>query len=141
MQLIDTDVLIDHFHGVESATEYVAKALLADGELFISTISVTEIPAGMRSGEEAATEELFALLTILSVDETIARTAGKYLNQFAQTQRLDLGDGLIAATAKILDAELITRNVKHYPMKDIMIRMPYERGRQRKWNQEATSSR
>jgi len=51
MRLIDTDVLIDHFHGVEAATDYIAGALLADGELFISSVSVTEILAGMRRSE------------------------------------------------------------------------------------------
>ncbi len=132
MELIDTDVLIDHFHGVESATEYVAQALLADGELFISIVSITEILAGMRSGEQNATEALFALFTIQPVDEAIARVAGAYLNQFARSHQLDLGDGLVAATAKILGAELVTRNVKHYPMRDIRIRIPYARGQKRK---------
>lgn len=131
MRLIDTDVLIDHFHGVEAATGYIANALLADGELFISIVSVTEVLAGMRPGEEADTEELFALFTVQSADEAVARAAGMYLNQFAHSHRLDLGDGLIAATAKVLGAELITRNVKHYPMADILIRVPYERGRKK----------
>lgn len=129
---IDSDVLIDHFHEVDSATEYVAKALLAEGELFISTVSVTEILAGMRVGEEAVTEALFGLFTIQPVDETVARLAGNYLNQFGRTHHLDLGDGLIAATAKTLGAELITRNIKHYPMKDIGLRIPYTRGQKRK---------
>jgi len=131
VRLIDTDVLIDHFHGVEVATDYIANALLADGELFISSISVTEILAGMRRGEEADTEAILALFTIYPADETVARMAGAYLNQFARSHRLDLGDGLIAATAKVLGAELITRNAKHYPMTDIVVRAPYERGRKR----------
>ena len=61
MRLIDTDVLIDHFHGIEAATAYIANALLADGELFISVVSVAEVLAGMRPEEEADTEELFRL--------------------------------------------------------------------------------
>ncbi|MCI0475262.1 MAG: type II toxin-antitoxin system VapC family toxin [Anaerolineales bacterium] len=131
MRLVDTDILIDHFHGVVAATEYIADALLSDGELFISVVSVTEILAGMRTGEEAKTEELFALFTIQPVNETIARAAGKYLNQFAASHRLELGDSIIAATARSLNAELITRNVKHYPMGDLIVRAPYERGRKK----------
>jgi predicted nucleic acid-binding protein len=131
VRLVDTDVLIDHFHGVEAATGFIADALLADGELFISSVSVTEILAGMRRGEEADTEALLALFTIYPADETVARVAGTYLNQFARSHRLDLGDGLIAVTARVLGAELITRNAKHYPMTDIIIRAPYERGRKR----------
>lgn len=131
MQLIDTDVLIDHFHGVATATEYIAKTLLGEGELVISSVSVTEILAGMRPGEETPTEELLALFTIYPVDEAVARVAGMYLRQFARSHQLDLGDGLIAATARVLGAELVTRNVKHYPMPDIAVRVPYERGRKR----------
>ncbi len=129
MRVIDTDVLIDHFHNVRAAADYIARALLADGELFISSVSVAEILAGMRPGEENLTEALFDLFTIQPVDEAVARLAGAYLNRFAQIHRLDLGDALIAATARSLDAELVTRNVKHYPMTDIVIREPYLRGK------------
>jgi len=129
VRLIDTDVLIDHFHNVSAATDYIASALLSDGELFISSVSVAEVLAGMRPGEEAETEALFALFSIRPADEPVARAAGAYLNQFARASQLDLGDALIAATAKILSTELITRNVKHYPMKDIVVRAPYARGR------------
>ena len=129
MRLIDTDVLIDHYHGVEAATEYIASALLTEGSLFISIVSVAELLAGMRSGEESGTEALLALFSIYPANEQVARIAGHYLNQFARTKRLELGDALIAATAQVLDADLISRNVKHYPMKDITVRMPYERGR------------
>lgn len=129
MRVIDTDVLIDHFHNVQAATDYIARSLLADGELFISSVSVAEILAGMRPGEEELTEALFDLFTVQPADEAVARIAGAYLHQFARTYRLELGDALIAATAKMLGAELITRNTRHYPMTDIVIREPYSRGR------------
>ncbi len=129
MRLIDTDVLIDHFHNVQAATNYIAEALLTDSELFISSVSVAEILAGIRPGEEIATEELLGLFTIWPTDEAVARMAGNYLKQFARRNKLELGDALIAATAKILNADLITRNIKHYPMTDIVILAPYQRGR------------
>lgn len=51
----------------------------------------------------------------------------KYVNQLRRGRRLRrLG---IASHAKSLGAELVTRNAKHYPMKEIAIRAPYERGR------------
>ena len=31
MRVVDTDILIDHFHNVNAATEFVARALLEDG--------------------------------------------------------------------------------------------------------------
>jgi len=37
--------------------------------------------------------------------------------------------GLMAACAALNQAELITRNTKHYPMTDIQVVSPYARGR------------
>lgn len=132
MRVVDTDILIDHFHNVAAATELVAQTLLEDGQILISIISVAEILAGVRQGEEDATEALFALFTIVPADEKVARSAGKYLNEFGKLFAVDLGDALIAATAKVYGAELITRNARHYPMKDIAVRMPYQRGKKKR---------
>lgn len=38
---------------------------------------------------------------------------------------LSIGDAVIAATAKEMGMKLVTRNIKHYPMKDIDIVKPY----------------
>jgi predicted nucleic acid-binding protein len=127
--VIDTDILIDHFHDHKAATSFIRDTLLTGRELFISISTVAEILAGMRPGEESDTETLLSLFTICPADESIARTAGKYLNQYAASHKLDLGDALIAATAAHLGAELATRNAKHYPMTDVQVLVPYERGR------------
>jgi hypothetical protein len=128
MKLIDTDIAIDHFHGHRAALEYFTQTLL-DGEvLAMSVVSLAEILAGMRAGERERTERLFNLFTILEVDEQIARVAGQYLNEHRQKYQIELADALIAATASVVGAELVTRNVKHYPMRDVNITTPYERG-------------
>ena len=85
--------------------------------------------AGMRPNEDERTEKLLRLLTLITVDEAIGRKAGEYLNWFGRSHHLELGDALIAASAFATGAELITRNIKHYPMEDIRIISPYERGR------------
>ena len=126
--VIDTDVLIDHFHNNRLATSFVQQALIEGNAIFISVVTVTEILAGLRSGEEDDTEALFSLFTIQAVDENIARQAGHYLNQYRKTHKIDLGDALIAATAKATHSILYTRNGRHYPMSDIDIRVPYQRG-------------
>ncbi len=56
--------------------------------------------------------------------------AGAYLQQFRRSHHLELGDALIAAAAADASAELVTRNLKHYPMSDIRVLVPYERGRE-----------
>ena len=130
MFILDTDILIDHFHGNPDATVFVRQNLLAGEKLVISVVSVAEILAGMRMGEEEDTEALLSLFEIYPADEKVARIAGSYLNQFARTQHLDLGDALIAATAQITGGVLFTRNLHHYPMVDIHVVAPYERGGQ-----------
>ena len=128
MKLIDTDIAIDHFHGHHAAMEYFAENLAAGEVLSISVVTLTELLAGMRAGEEERTGRLLGLFTIHAVDEQIARRAGSYLNQFHRSHNLELGDALVAATAAHIGDELITRNLKHYPMSDISIAVPYERG-------------
>jgi hypothetical protein len=128
MKLIDTDIAIDHFHGHRQTFEYFTQTL-ADGEILaMSVVSLTEILAGMRPGEQERTEKLFDLFVILEVDEAIARKAGEYLNQHRSTKGMELADALIAATAFVASAEVVTRNVKHYPMGDVKLVSPYERG-------------
>lgn len=129
MKLIDTDIAIDHFHGNQSARDFFAQNLASGEPLYISVVTLTELLAGMRPGEEEFTEKLLSLFTIIDVDSAIARKAGEYLRQFSHSPKLDLGDALIAATTAMMGAELVTRNIKHYPMKDIQITAPYERGR------------
>jgi predicted nucleic acid-binding protein len=129
MRLIDTDIAIDHFHGHRETLEYFTQTLL-DGEILaISVISLTEILAGMRAGEQERTEKLFALFTIIDVDDQIARKAGEYLNEFRKSHRMELADAMIAATAQVAGAELVTRNVQDYPMQDVQVAVPYERGK------------
>jgi len=129
MKLIDTDIAIDHFHGHQAALDYFAETLAAGEVLAISVITLTELASGMRLGEEARTERLLKLFTLLDVNEPIGRRAATYLRQFRPSHRLELGDALIAATAAHHKAELITRNSKHYPMRDVRVTAPYERGR------------
>jgi predicted nucleic acid-binding protein len=126
--VIDTDILIDHFHGNASATTFIQDALLAGHDLYISVATVAELLAGVRPGEEEDTEALLSLFKIYPADEPLARMAGGYLARYAGSHRLDLGDALIAATAQATKSELYTRNVRHYPMSDIVVKTPYERG-------------
>ncbi|MBU2611001.1 MAG: type II toxin-antitoxin system VapC family toxin [Chloroflexi bacterium] len=129
MKVIDTDILIDHFHGHEASKTFIRDLLLSGESLTISVATVTELLAGIRSGEEERTEALLALFAIQPADEPIARLAGSYLNQYGAPHRLDLGDALIAATARHMDAVLYTRNDRHYPMGDIVVKVPYTRGK------------
>ena len=128
MQIIDTDILIDHFHGHQAALNFLSQQVAQGETLAISVVSITEFSGGMRPGEELRTANLLKLFTILDLNETIAYQAGAYLRQFRASHKLELGDALIAATAKLNQATLVTRNLKHYPRPDITVIAPYQRG-------------
>lgn len=128
MKLIDTDILIDHFHGHQAALDYFAETLAAGESLAISVVTLTELTGGMRPGEEPRTERLLSLFTVLDANKAIGLQAGAYLRQFRRSHNLELGDALIAATAAQANAEVVTRNAKHYPMADVRVIVPYDRG-------------
>ena len=128
MKLIDTDILIDHFHGHQAAFNFITQQIVGGEVLAISVVTITEFAGGMRPGEEERTEHLLSLFTVLEVNEAIARQAGRYLRQFRRSHGLELGDALIAASANMAGAEIVTRNHKHYPMSEVSVLVPYERG-------------
>lgn len=125
--LIDTDVLIDHLRGLVLARDFLLKLVSDEIALSVSAITVAEIEAGLRSGEQAMVDALFASMKVFPVTTEIARTAGRYKAKFARSDGVLLPDALIAATALHHDCELCTLNRKHYPMPDIQINVPYRK--------------
>ena len=123
--LIDSDVLIDHLRKEKQALRFLAAELEKNSLIFVSVISRVEILAGIRKGEDAIINSLFEILTPVNVDISIADRAGEYLRKYSRSHSMSIGDALIAATSKEMSLTLITRNVKHYPMKDITIINPY----------------
>ena len=111
--LIDTDVLIDFLRGHAAAAEWLQTLR---SQPLVSVITIAELRAGMRAGEEHALAGLFDALVKLPVDEQIARHAGDLRREFGPSHGTGLADALIAACAIRHKARLITLNVKHYPM-------------------------
>lgn len=123
--LIDSDILIDHLRKEQNTLDYIRQKIDDGSPLFISVISRIEILCGARKGEDETIRSLFDILTSVDVDLAIADGAGEYLRRFRKSHALSIGDAVIAATAKEMGMKLVTRNIKHYPMKDIDIVKPY----------------
>jgi predicted nucleic acid-binding protein len=114
--LVDTSVLIDVLRGGPAAGEAMRRARMA-GPLHASEVTRLEVLAGMRPREEEATRGLLAVLTWHSVDERVAEVAGELGRRWLPSHGgIDSADLVIAATVLLLDVELLTRNVKHFPM-------------------------
>lgn len=123
--LIDSDILIDHLRKEKYALDFLDRALEKGYLLFLSVVSRAGIYAGMRKGEGEAICSLFQIIKPVNVDATIADKAGEYLRKFSKSHTLNIGDAIIAATESEMELSLVTRNLKHYPMKDISVLKPY----------------
>jgi len=114
--LVDTSVLIDYLRGHEPAAHLLEQARIS-GPLHASEITRIEILAGMRGGEEEPTGSLLASLAWHAVDAAVAEEAGALGRQWLPShQGIDSADLAIAATAILNRAELLTLNIRHFPM-------------------------
>ena len=73
-------------------------------------MSVAEIYAGVRKGEEIQISKLFILM--------------EYLKTYAKSHGVELGDALIAACSTSESLPLWMLNKKHYPMKEVRFYTP-----------------
>lgn len=115
MLLIDTDVLIWYLRGNEKARTVIDK----QNSFFISVVTYIELVQGMRNKKELTL--LRAALRkwgvkIIFINEEISIKAMFYVEQNYLSHSLELADSLIAASAVISGAELLTGNVKHFSM-------------------------
>ena len=117
MKLLDTTIAIDHLRGDDRATQLL-EHLANEGEpLLASELSRFELLAGMRPDELDPTELFMGALAWVPVDEDIARLAGSMAAEYRRAHSgIDAIDYLIAATATVIGAELLTTNVRHFPM-------------------------
>lgn len=123
MLLLDTSVLIDVLRGSQPATDWLGSV----GEVpACSELTRAEVLRGVRSPERTRTDRLLGSLRWVALDEPISRRGGELGRRYRRShQGLSIVDFLIASTAQLLDAELATANVRHYPMFRGLTR-PYE---------------
>jgi predicted nucleic acid-binding protein len=119
--LLDSDILIWYLRGGPEIVKKV-KLLGSKDYLGCSVISILEVEAGMKPGEEEKTIAFLEGLRSYPIDKSVARKAAAYIRQFKPKGiSLDFADTLIAATASLNNLTLVTINVVHYPMEDIKL--------------------
>lgn len=117
MKLLDTTVAIDHLRGTDSAVDLLRRLVDEDETLLASELVRFELLAGVRDDELEALEQFFSVLSWVPVDEDVSRTAGLLARKHRSAHSgIDDVDYLIAATALVLDAELLTTNARQFPM-------------------------
>lgn len=106
-----------HLRGLTPATRLLTDLVAAGETLAASEITRFELLAGVRRAELDALEAFFSALVWAPIDEEISRTAGALAHRLRRShQGIDAADYLIAATALVLEADLLTTDVRHFPM-------------------------
>lgn len=115
--LLDTCVIIDVLNNKRGRPGWLLNLVRSGHVLACCPINITEVYAGMRPKEEAATQELLASLQHLPITPAAARMAGEFKRDYARKgTTLNLGDVIIAAVAIQHQATLLTDNIKDFPM-------------------------
>jgi predicted nucleic acid-binding protein len=108
--LIDSVIMIDHFNGVEAATEYL---LRMQGKVAISVITFAEVLTGFEGKERQLARRLLDRFPILIIDRAVADLAATLRRQ----NRWKMPDALQAAVAKRYELKFATRDTDDFPPK------------------------
>lgn len=122
--LVDTDVLIDYLRGVPKALSFLNGA---SGTLLMSAMTIAELFGGVREGQERSQLEAFVqAFEVVPVNAEVATAGGLYFRDYRRSHGTGLTDALIAATAELHNARLVTLNRKHFPMLSNLL-VPYSK--------------
>ena len=117
MKLIDTTVAIDHLRGEPAAVELFTGLIDRGEDVVASELVRFELLAGIRDKEVGPLEDFCSALIWTGVTEEVARIGGRLARRYRRSHSGIGGlDYLIAATAIVIDADLLTTNVRHFPM-------------------------
>lgn len=120
---LDTCVLIDALRDrtdeQRRTVEALDRLLANDRPLLVSPVTLAELWAGVRPGEEPTLQRLLEALSVTGIGEEVARRAGSYLRRFHASHGVELGDALIAAGAVAESAPLWTGSRRHFPAEEL----------------------
>ena len=117
--ILDTDILIDYFRGVEVAKDYIER--IPVNERATTDITLMELFKGARNKEELENIDKFIkrnIFIVLPVSSSASRRAVQILRRYSIQKGLGLPDALIAAVTIPAGGKLITGNKKHFEFID-----------------------
>ncbi|HJW70903.1 MAG TPA: PIN domain-containing protein [Candidatus Binatia bacterium] len=117
--LLDSDVVIEWLRGNDGVVGWVRERDAAGDVLAWTPVSIAEVYAGVRPREEFVIGDLVQVLHCVELDERAGRKAGAYRRQFGPSHGVEIADALIAAAAHVHGLILCSRNLRHYPMRDL----------------------
>ena len=119
--IIDTDVCIDFLNGRDFAVK-LFEDILKNDNCYISILTHFELLKGAQNkSQEKTIQEFVNLIDAINLDEGIIKTGAEFYRNYRKKGiTLSTVDCLIMATAKEKNLKIITRNVKHYPEKELL---------------------
>jgi predicted nucleic acid-binding protein len=112
--IVDTDILIDAGRGVSEAIACLQDIELKSA-LAISVVTQMELIIGCRNKTELhEIDKFLRRFRLLNLTEPIADAAIELLRQYRLSHGLLIADSLIAATALVFHAPLISKNQRDY---------------------------
>jgi len=115
--VVDADVLIDVFRDVAPAIDLIATVRRHGDELMSVTPVRTEVLRGASPRSQPAVEAFLSNIRWVDVDVDLADQAGEIGRQFVRSHEgISVTDLLLAAAVKRVGGQLLTRNVRHFPM-------------------------
>jgi len=128
VKLLDTSVAVDHLRGYGPATALLEDLVRSHEPVVASELTRFELLAGARPAEHDRLEDFFSVLGWVPVTEDVTRHAGEYARSYRRSHSgIGVVDYLLAGTASAVGADLVTINVRHFPMFDDL-RAPYVYG-------------
>jgi hypothetical protein len=113
--VVDTDIFVDHFRGVQSASDYIRS--IPGDQRATTDINVMELLKGASNIREVNLIESFLNrngFIKLPITATASRRAVQLLKQYSLSQGLSIPDALIAGIVLESGASLVTGNIKHF---------------------------
>lgn len=112
--IVDTDILIDAGRGVAEATSCLQE-IEQQSALATSAVTQMELLVGSRNKKEQDDIEKFlSRFHVLKVTGSASDMAVDLLRRYRLSHGLLIADALIAATAVVLKAPLISKNQRDY---------------------------
>lgn len=117
--LLDSVILIDHFNGIDAATEFLR---LHNNECALSVITRAEVLVGFSPQDEVVARTLLDAFPTLPITRDIADHAAA----LRRSERWKLPDALQAAVAAQHGLILITRNTRDFQTSEVLeVLVPY----------------
>ncbi len=126
LTVLDTDVLVDHFRGVDEAKTFIEGVPI--NARTTTDVSYMELLCGVDNQREQDQVDRFITHNfphILPISATVSRQARELLRQHRLSRGLSLPDALIAAIVLSVEGTLITGNQKHFAsIPDLNVQLP-----------------